>query len=110
MLNKVKKDKDKDNIDDSKTNKEEEGNANVLFARATYTILVLTLFALLLLHLFNVYELNTDKFSFFLVTLIFILLMVPATSYIKAFGLVEVKKDLRVMEESKAEMRKDKHR
>ncbi len=101
MLNKVKKDKDKDNIEDSRTNKEKEDNANVLFARTTYLILLTTLFTLLLIHVFNVYTLNTDRFSFFLVTLIFILLMVPATSYIKAFGLVEVRKDLRVMEESK---------
>ncbi|MGB9748852.1 MAG: hypothetical protein ACP5OZ_04010 [Candidatus Woesearchaeota archaeon] len=66
-------------------------------ARTTYLILLgITLF-LFFFHLFKLYDFRIDKFSYFIITLLFLILIIPLITYFKAFGIVEVRKDTRFM-------------
>ena len=66
---------------------------NKIFAETTYIILLTLILTILLLHIFNIIKLNTDKFSVFLITLLFTLLIFPAVTNIKAFGIIDLKRD-----------------
>jgi len=68
-----------------------------MFAITTYVLLLVIILIILFLHVFKVSTITTDKFSFFIVSLLFILLLLPSVTYIKAFGFMEVRKDTRVM-------------
>lgn len=67
------------------------------FGISTYVIAVLTILVLTVLHVFKLFTLNTDKFSFFLVSVLVLLLLIPIATYIKFFNIVEVRKDTRIM-------------
>jgi bacteriorhodopsin len=64
---------------------------------ATYVLLVVTLYVLIILHIFCIVELKTDKFAFFLVSLVFVLLLLPYLTYIKIFDLVELRKEVKAL-------------
>ena len=70
---------------------------NKIFAETTYIILLTLLLTTLLLHIFSIIQLNADKFSIFLITLLFTLLLFPAVTNIKAFGIIDLKRDEKVL-------------
>ncbi|MEM2121431.1 MAG: hypothetical protein QXU20_02095 [Candidatus Woesearchaeota archaeon] len=70
-------------------------------ARTTYLILLGIILFLFSFHLFKIYDFRIDKFSYFITILLFLILIIPLVTYFKAFGLVEVRKDTRVMEKKK---------
>jgi len=51
-----------------------------------YHVLIVVIFALLVIHVFNIYTLNTDPFSFFIVSLLFFLLILPVVSQVNLTG------------------------
>lgn len=63
----------------------------------TYALLGSTLYLLIFLHVFDLVKLRTDKFSFFLVSLLFVLLLLPYLKYIKIFDLVELRRELKAL-------------
>jgi hypothetical protein len=70
-------------------------------AKTTYLILLgITLF-LFFFHLFKLYDFRIDKFSYFVTILLFLILIMPLVTYFKAFGIVEIRKDTRVMEKKR---------
>ena len=68
------------------------------FGIITYTLAVLTVFILTVIHLFGLFRLNADKFAFFLISILVLLLLIPLATYITFFNLIEVRKDTRIME------------
>ncbi|MEM4282398.1 MAG: hypothetical protein QXU88_02725 [Candidatus Woesearchaeota archaeon] len=64
------------------------------FGFAAYAILLSLLLILMLLHLFRLYPIVVDKFTFYIISLVFVLLLLPIVRYIKFFGLVEVRKEI----------------
>ncbi|MEM0230931.1 MAG: hypothetical protein QXW00_01445 [Candidatus Woesearchaeota archaeon] len=64
----------------------------------TYILAVVTVFSLAVVHVFGIMRLNSDKFSFFLISLLVLLLLLPIVTYIKFFNIVEVRRDTRIME------------
>jgi hypothetical protein len=65
-----------------------------------YLLLAITLYFLVILHLFGIVELKTDKFAFFLVSLLFVLLLIPYLKYIKIFDLVELRREVKALKGS----------
>ena len=59
-----------------------------------YAGLLALLFALLIMNAFQLYPIKVDKFAYFVISLIFLLLLLPIVRYIKFFGLIEVRKDI----------------
>jgi len=72
----------------------------------TYGMLLAMLIFLLILHLFNLYQLNTDKFAFFLVSLLTAIMLLPLVTYVKFFNIIEVRKDTRIMEKQANEKKR----
>ena len=58
-----------------------------------YVGLLCMLVALLLMNAFELYPIKVDRFAYFIISLIFLLLLLPIVRYIKLFDLVEVRKD-----------------
>jgi hypothetical protein len=65
----------------------------------TYLLVVMTIFLLMTLHLFGIIPLATDKFAFFLVSLVVVILLMPYLRYIKFFDLVELRKEVKSLKE-----------
>lgn len=55
-----------------------------------YNVLIIVVSALLVIHVFNIYTLNTDKFSFFIVSLFFLLLILPVVGQITMPGVARI--------------------
>ena len=68
-----------------------------LFARIMYFLLLFILLTVFLLHSLSIYNFNSDKFSIFTLTLLFILLIFPSIINIKAFGIIDLKRDPKVL-------------
>ncbi len=77
--------------------KDRKSKQNIILARAMYFFLLLILLILLTFHILNIYTINSDKFSVFLITLLFILLIFPSILNIKAFGIIDLKRDPKVL-------------
>ena len=63
----------------------------------TYGAAIMLLLFLLVLHVFNLYPIKTDKFSFFIISLAAAMLILPLVTYVKFFNIVELRKDTRIM-------------
>ena len=66
-----------------------------------YFLLVGLLLLILVLHAFNIYALQTDMFTRYIIALLFVLLLLPLVPRIKLFDVVEVKRDARMFKSSK---------
>ncbi len=64
----------------------------------TYIIVALVLFILGAIHLFGIYPLNTDKFSFFLVSLFVAVMLMPLLKHLKFFDLIELRREYKQMQ------------
>jgi len=65
----------------------------------TYAIVLITIYFLMLVHLFGIYTLKTDKFAFFLVSLVCTILLLPYLKYIKFFDIVELRKEVKALKD-----------
>ena len=65
-----------------------------------YFVLLSLLLAILALHLFNIYPMQTDFFARYIIALVFILLLLPLVPKIKLFDIVEVKREARMFKAS----------
>ena len=61
---------------------------------ATYIIISVMLFALMIIHLFGLYPLQTGTFSVFLVSLFTAVMLLPLLKYLKFFNLIEMRKSV----------------
>ena len=61
-----------------------------------YFVLVLLLLLFLILHAFQITEIQTDFFTRFLIALLFVLLILPLVPYIKVFDMVEVRRQTKM--------------
>ena len=55
-----------------------------------YNVLIIVVSVLLVIHVFNIYTLNVDKFSFFIVSLFFLLLILPVVGQITMPGVARI--------------------
>ena len=65
-------------------------------AIALYFSLLLLLLLILILHLFGIYQLQTDFFARYVIALIFVLLLLPMVPKIKIFDMVDIKRETRM--------------
>jgi len=65
---------------------------------ATYFSLIGVIAILLVLHIFAIVPMQIDRFTFFLVSLLFVLLILPAVTTIKFFDIIQVRRDRRLLE------------
>ena len=65
-------------------------------AIALYFALLGLLLLILVLHVFNIYTLQTDFFARYIIALVFVLLLLPMVPRIKLFDFVEVKREARM--------------
>ena len=75
---------------------------------ALYFSLVVLLLLILVLHIFNIYPLQTDFFARYIIALLFILLLLPLVPKIKLFDIVEVKREARMFKAAGAAAAKKK--
>jgi hypothetical protein len=68
---------------------------------ATYLIISVVLFTLMLIHLFQAFPLTTDKFAFFLVSLFTTVMLIPMLKYLKFFDLIELRKEYKELQRAK---------
>ena len=61
-----------------------------------YFSLVGLLLLILVLHVFNIYMLQTDFFARYIIALLFVVLLLPLVPRIKLFDVIEVKRDARM--------------
>ena len=66
-----------------------------------YFLLVGLLLLILVLHAFNIYALQTDTFTRYIIALLFVLLLLPLVPKIKLFDIIEVKREGRMFKASK---------
>jgi hypothetical protein len=59
-----------------------------------YFFLLVLLLIFLFLYSFNVISMKADKFTIFLLSLIFVSLLLPLAYYLKIFTVVEIRRDL----------------
>ena len=64
----------------------------------TYIIVSIVLFVLGAIHLFGFYPLNTDKFSFFLISLFVAVMLMPLLKHLKFFDLIELRREYKQMQ------------
>ena len=67
-----------------------------------YFFLLFLLMLILILHIFGIYQLNTDFFARYIIALIFVLLLLPTVPKIKIFDVVEVKREARMFKSAAA--------
>ena len=63
----------------------------------TYVIVSVILVVLMAIHLFGLYPLQTDKFSFFLVSLFVAVMLLPLLSYLKFFDIIELRRQIKIL-------------
>lgn len=66
-----------------------------------YFALIFLLLAFLMLNAFKIVELETGFFTRFLISLLFILLLLPMVPKIKLFDIVEVRREGRILAKKK---------
>ena len=71
-----------------------------------YFVLLSLLLLILILHLFGIYQLQTDFFARYIIALVFILLLLPLVPKIKLFDIVEVKREARMFKASAGKKKK----
>ena len=71
-----------------------------------YFSLLLLLLLILMLHIFNIYPLQTDFFARYIIALVFILLLLPLVPKIKLFDIIEVKREARMFKASAEKKKK----
>lgn len=65
-------------------------------AIALYFALLLLLLAILALHIFNIYPLQTDFFARYIIALLFVLMVLPLVPKIKLFDIIDIKRETRM--------------
>jgi len=65
--------------------------------RTLYFVLLLSIALILVIHIFNIYPLNVDKFTFFIVSLFFVALILPAVKFVKFFDVIHVGRDVKLL-------------
>ena len=66
-----------------------------------YFFLLFLLMLILILHIFGIYQLNTDFFARYIIALIFVLLLLPRVPKIKIFDIVDIKREARMFKAAK---------
>ncbi|MBI2133592.1 hypothetical protein HYU11_02825 [Candidatus Woesearchaeota archaeon] len=66
-----------------------------------YFCLVTVLALFLFLHAFGVVQIQTDFFTKFLISLLFVILILPMVPYVKIFDVVEVKRESKIFRATK---------
>lgn len=59
-----------------------------------YFFLLVLLLIFLFLYAFNISNIKADKFTIFLLSLLFVSLLLPIAYYLKIFTIVEIRRDL----------------
>jgi hypothetical protein len=65
-----------------------------------YFVLLGLLLILMVLHVFGIYPLQTDFFARYLITLVFVLLLLPLVPNIKLFDIIDIKRQTRMFKTS----------
>lgn len=68
---------------------------------ATYIIIGTVLFLLLIIHVFGIVPIATDKFSIFLISLFTAVMLIPLLKYLKFFDLVELRRTSRLQRQKR---------
>ena len=61
-----------------------------------YFSLLTLLVALLVLHAFNLYAVQDDFLTRYLVALIFVMMVLPVVAHVKFFDVIDIKRDVRL--------------
>ncbi len=67
----------------------------------SYVALILIVFVLFVTHAFKIFTLQVDKYTFFLTSLLFTVLILPAVKYLKFFDIIEVRREMKKLKELK---------
>ncbi len=59
----------------------------------SYLVLILVVFIVFITHAFKLYDLQVDKYTFFLTSLFFTLLILPAVKALKFFDIIEIRRE-----------------
>lgn len=62
-----------------------------------YLGLIMIIFMIFITHAFKIFSLQVDKYTFFLTSLLFVLLILPAVKTIKFFDLIEVRREYKAL-------------
>ena len=73
-----------------------------------YFFLVVLLLIFLMLNTFSVVPMETGFFTRFLITLLFVLLVLPLVGHIKFFDLIDIRRDTRLLAQKMAKGQKGK--
>ena len=65
-------------------------------AIALYFALLAFLLLVLVLHVFNIYPLQTDFFARYVIALLFVLMLLPLIPKIKIFDMIDIKRETRM--------------
>ncbi len=66
-----------------------------------YFSLIALLLLFLVLHTFRIIEMETGFFTRFLISLLFVLLLLPMVPHIKIFDIVDIKREARILAKKK---------
>ena len=66
-----------------------------------YFSLLLMLVALLVLHAFDIYKIQDDFLTRYLVALIFVMMILPVVSHVKFFDVIDIKRDVKLFGKKK---------
>ncbi len=66
-----------------------------------YFSLVILLLTFLIIHAFKIVELETGFFTRFLLSMLFVLLLLPMVPHIKIFDIVDIKRGARILTRKK---------
>jgi len=69
-------------------------------ALTLYFFLLALLLSFLVLYAFNLVQIKGDKFTVFLISLIFVLALLPIAYYIKFFSIVEIRRELKAFKDN----------
>ena len=71
----------------------------------TYSVLIGLLLGFLILYSFRMADLRADRFTMYLISLLFVLLLLPIAYYVKIFDVVEVRRDVNALKKQVNEQR-----
>ena len=71
----------------------------------TYSVLIGLLLGFLLIYSFRLADIRADRFTMYLIALLFVLLLLPIAYYIKIFDVVEVRRDVNALKKQMDEHR-----
>ena len=75
---------------------------------SAYIICALIIFSITVIHAFKIYTLNQDFLTKYLLSMLFVTLILPLVPYVKIFDIVEIRRDAQLL--SKKEIYSSKNR